>query len=157
MRHPTVYLAGPIVDCDAGEANDWRSMMIRELAKYGIAGISPLRCEPAVNGRYALTYQDPRFGTARAIASKNILDVRTADLTCAYLPKKINDRRPSYGTVSELAWAHIIGKPPICVSDDPFVLGHPVIDAYSGWKLETLEDAIEVIVGVLEAYGKRVA
>ncbi len=66
---PTVYLAGPIAGCDKGEANDWRWHVAGKLRASGIVGISPLRCEPLVGERYMVGYEDPRFGTARAIAS----------------------------------------------------------------------------------------
>jgi len=153
-NRPTVYLAGPIAGCDNAEANDWRAYVGARIAQSGITGISPLRCEPLVGARYMLNYADPKFGTARAIGSKNIYDVRACDMTLCYLPKAINDRRPSYGTVCELAWAHIIGRPTILVTDDLYLNEHPVISACSGWILPTLDDAIEVIVGVLGDYAR---
>ena len=97
-------------------------------------------------------HADPKFGTARAIGSKNVFDVRHCDMTLAYLPREYNDRRPSYGTICELAWAHMIGKPTILVTDCPILLEHPVISACASWLLTDLEEAIEVIVGVLGDY-----
>lgn len=151
----TVYLAGPIAGCDKSEANDWRDYMARELAPHRIRGISPLRCEPIVGERYMLNYADPKFGTARAIGSKNIFDVRHCDMTLAYLPHEINARRPSYGTVCELAWAHMIGKPTILVTDDKYLQEHPVIGACAGWILSTLDEGLEVLIGVLGDYARR--
>lgn len=152
----TVYLAGPIAGCDIGEANDWRRSVRSLLEPYNIEGISPLRCEPITGPRYLPEYADPKFGTARAIASKNVFDVRHCDMTLCYLPRELNERRPSYGTIIELAWAHIIGKPTILVSDDPYVRRHPVIQACAGWQLDTLDDGIEVVVGVLGDYAARI-
>ncbi len=152
----TVYLAGPIAGCDKAEANDWRHDVSRQLAEAGIVGISPLRCEPLIGARSTLQYADPKFGTARAIGSKNIFDVRHCDMTLAYLPREINDRRPSYGTICELAWAHMIGKPTILVTDCPVLLNHPVISACSGWLLNTLDEGVEVIIGILADYAKGV-
>lgn len=152
MRRPSVYLAGPIVNCDRAEANDWRNDVIFRLERIGIRGISPLRCEPAVNGRYDLGYTDDRFGTARAIASKNMFDVQACWLTLAYIPKALSSRTPPYGTVSELAWARAFNKPTILVSDDDFIRAHPLINANAGWLLGTLKEAEEVIVGLLADY-----
>lgn len=149
---PTVYLAGPIVNCTTDEANDWRFQLRHRLAEHGIVGISPLRCEPAVHGRYDLGYPDDRFGTARAIGSKNIYDVRRCDMTLVYIPHELAQRTPPYGSVSELAWAHMLGKPTILVSDDEFIRAHPVINCNAGWLLENLTQAEEVIVGVLADY-----
>lgn len=148
----TVYLAGPIVNCTSGEANDWRKDMIARLAFHAIVGISPLRCEPAVNGRYDLGYPDDRFGTARAIGSKNLFDVRTCTLALFYIPRSLSQKTPPYGTVSELAWAHVLGKPTILVTDDDFIRAHPVINCNASWLLATLKEAEEVIVGLLADY-----
>lgn len=148
----TIYLAGPITGKTIAGANDWRDEVIRKLDQFFIAGISPLRCEPARGDRYSIANADPQFGTARAIGSKNRMDVRMCDLTLAYLPKAFNDPWPSIGTISELAWAAMIGKPTILVSDDPRITDHPVIDSNSGWILPTLDSAIEVIVGIYKDY-----
>lgn len=150
----TVYLAGPILNCNKGEANDWRSDVSNRLAQFGITGISPLRCEPLIGERYSMGYEDPKFGTARAIASKNLFDVQSCDMTLAYLPLATNPNWPSLGTISELAWAKALGKPTILVTDDERLFKHPVIDANASWTLRDLEDAIEVLVGVLGDYAQ---
>lgn len=145
----TVYLAGPIFGCDYAEANDWRGEFARRLRDAGLVGISPLRCEPLIGERYMLNYVDPRFGTPRAIASKNAYDVRSCDATLAYLPAELVQKRPSLGTVVEIAWAHIIGKPTILVTNDPYHQEHPVLQACAGWQLDNLDDAFDVLVGIL--------
>lgn len=148
----TVYLAGPIAGCNLGEANDWRRYVCGRLEPHNIRGISPLRCEPLIGERYSTGCDDPRFGTARAIASKNFLDVQMCDMTLCYLPAALNERRLSVGTVLELGWAHALRKPTILVSDYPFITEHPVVQANAGWILPTLTEAIEVIIGVLSDY-----
>ncbi|HKI62869.1 MAG TPA: nucleoside 2-deoxyribosyltransferase [Mariprofundaceae bacterium] len=147
---PTVYLAGAIAGLTENEANDWRHYVAEQLGKHGIIGVSPLRCEPLHGETYSFNYPDPKFGTARAIGSKNVYDVRNCDMTLAFLPGP--RERLSIGTVCELAGAHFINKQTILVSDDEFVRSHPVLDAMSGWVLDNLDDAIEVCVGVLGAY-----
>lgn len=155
---PTVYLAGPIVGCTKGEANDWRIYVADKLANHSIIGVSPLRCEPLIGERYTLGNMDPRFGTAKAIGSKNNYDVHKCDMTLAYIPTPTEGRRHSWGTMCELSWAYILGKPGILVSDDADVRNHPVLNATAGWVLEDLDDAIDVIVGILGGYngGKNV-
>ena len=149
---PRVYLAGPITHCGYGEANDWRQVVATKLVPAGIVGVSPLRCEPIRGDVYTPDSPDPRFGTARAIAAKNEFDVDNCVLTLAYLPLPPEGRKQSYGTIIELAWAHAKGKQTILVSDDPFVMAHPVVDVCAGWKLDTLDEAIDVIIGVLGVY-----
>lgn len=150
----TVYLAGSIAGCDHGEANDWRGRVSASLAPHNIRGISPLRCEPLHGDRYDVGYPDPRFGTARAIASKNLNDVKMCDFTLCYMPQALNERRLSVGTLIELAWAHALGKSTILVSDYQFLLEHPVVQANASWILSTLDEAVEVVVGVLGDYAR---
>lgn len=154
----TVYLAGPILGCNGAEANDWRKYVADKLADHNIIGISPLRCEPLVGERYGVGHNDPRFGTARAIAAKNKFDVQACDITLAYLPKERPTPIPSLGTMGEIFWADAYDKRVILVSDDPFVNEHPVVDSAVDWKLDTLDDAIDVLIGVLGGYcgGKNV-
>lgn len=152
FQTPTVYLAGPITDCTGPEANDWREAVALKLSSHGIRGVSPLRCEPIVGDRYGSTYADPMFGTARAISSKNVYDVGRCDMTLAYLPKPAQFRHQSYGTIAELAWAHAFRRPAVLVTDDPSVRDHPVLNACAGWLLTDLDQAVELIVGVLSGY-----
>lgn len=152
MSKPTVYLAGPIKDMTYGQANDWRNFLTEELAKYNIVGISPLRCESLIGDTYTAGYTDPRFGTAKAIGSKNVYDVRNCDMTIAYLPEPPDGIRHSWGTIAELSWAYILGKPAILVSDDPEVREHPVLQATAGWVVNDLDDAVDICSGILGDY-----
>jgi nucleoside 2-deoxyribosyltransferase len=148
---PTVYLAGPIAGCTESQANDWRRQAAKALgANYNIKAISPLRCEPLVGDRYQVVYDDPKFGSAMAIAGKNIFDVRRCDMLLAYLPVK--NFSPSVGTICEIGWAYALGKQTVLVSDSPAITGHPLMQAQCHWILPSLDDAIEVIGGVLGAY-----
>lgn len=151
MSFPTVYLAGPILGRTHGEANEWRDDLRARLEDHGIQGISPLRCEPLIGERYSTEYPDPKFGTPRAIASKNMTDVRRCDMTLCYMPKGLTF---SKGTLIELAWAHAFNKPTILVSDDPGTVNHPVVQSCAGWVLDNLDDAYDVIVGILGDYAR---
>ena len=158
MSKSTVYLAGPILGCTHGEANTWREVVADKLKPHGIIGISPLRCEPMVGDVYQAGYNDDKFGTPRAIGSKNLFDTTTCTLVLAYLPLEAQSRRPSYGTIAEIAWAKAIGKPVIVVTDDPGVSGHPVLNFCASWLLPNLDDAVDLIIGLLAGYngGKNV-
>lgn len=151
MRH--AYLVGPIAGCDSGEAKDWRAWVTNVIAEFGVKGISPLRCEPLITEHYELSYEDPRFGTANAIAAKNEYDTRACDIVFAYLPRELNERRPSYGSVIELAWAHMLGKQVILVTDDPYMLSHPLVQAVTSWRVETLQEGVDIIEGIFSDYG----
>ena len=45
-----VYLAGPIRGCSYDNATDWREYAIKELAKDGIIGVSPMRAKEFLRG-----------------------------------------------------------------------------------------------------------
>lgn len=148
-----IYLGGPVKGCNVGEAHDWRNAFSDRLAAIGMIGVSPLRCEPLIGERYGMGYDDPMFGTPEAIAAKNLLDVKRCDLTIGYFPEDITKMAgPSLGTVSELAWAHALGKPTILVSTVDAVRKHPVVLANSQWRLDSLDQAFSVINGVLRVY-----
>lgn len=150
----TVYLAGPIAGCNKGEANDWRKYVQDHLEGYNIRGISPLRCEPLIGERYSVGYADPKFGTARAIGSKNFADVQNCDMTLCYFPAEIVEKRPSYGTVLELGWAFALRRPTIVVTDLKALSDHPVVSTCAGWLLTELDEALEVITGILGDYAR---
>ena len=154
-----VYLAGPILNCTGPEANDWRRYVSDRLSPHGITGISPLRCEPLIGEKYVANYPDPKFGTAKAISAKNKYDVATCDLVFAYMPM-IPGKRDSIGTILEIGWASSQqhSKPVILVTDDEFIINHPVMAACNGWCLPTLDDGLDVAVGLLAGYcgGKNV-
>jgi len=148
-----VYLAGPILNCTGPEANDWRRYVSDRLSPHGITGISPLRCEPLIGEKYVTNYPDPKFGTAKAISAKNKYDVATCDLVFAYMPM-IQGKRDSIGTILEIGWASSQqhSKPVILVTDDEFIINHPVMAACNGWCLPTLDDGLDVAVGLLAGY-----
>lgn len=149
MSNRYVYLAGPILGLTKGEANNWRDELTVRLLPHGIVGVSPFRCEPLIGERYLGEYTDPRFGTARAISSKNRLDVKLSDMTLCYFPA---DFPFSKGTCGELFWADAYEKPTVLVSTVPDIVNHPVMQAAADWILPTLDEAFDVIVGVLGVY-----
>ena len=72
-----VYLAGPMEGCSDDEMLVWRKAATLSLNE-GIKAVSPVRI-------------DSTFTTA--IITQNQYDVRECDVTLAYLPKCISDRR----------------------------------------------------------------
>jgi len=156
-----VYLAGPVLGQTKGQANIWRQQVdaaLRDCTDGQIVGISPLRCEPAIGSVYAANYADPKFGSARAISSKNLYDTKNCDITLVYLPPPVKGQPVSLGAIIELAWAYALGKPTVLVTEDPRMLSHPLVSTCSSWVVPNLEDAIVLIIGILDGYegGKNV-
>ena len=148
-----IYLAGPIAGLTEEEATTWRHD-VNFMLPDNIIGISPLRCEPVKPG---MTYTTPgavdkMWSDPRAINAKNWLDTESADIVLAYLPKEMNDRRPSIGTIIEIGWTLGLKKPLIVVSDDKQMLDHSLIECNAAWRLDNLDDAVEVIIGLFGDY-----
>ena len=148
-----IYLAGPIAGLTEEEATTWRHD-VNFMLPDNIIGISPLRCEPVKPG---MTYTTPgavdkMWSDPRAINAKNWLDTESSDLVLAYLPKEMNDKRPSIGTIIEIGWTLGLKKPLIVVSDDKQLLNHPLIECNAAWRLDNLDDAVEVIIGLFGDY-----
>ena len=102
-----VYLAGPIEGCDEGEIQEWRKYAQSGVVE-NIIGINPYRAETES--------ESPE--SKKRVVMKNYMDIKFCNLILACLPKHINDRRPSYGTTSEIAWGYSLQKPIVIVSDD---------------------------------------
>ena len=157
MKTPFIYLAGPIYGCSESEAKDWRSYVANALKPHGIKCISPLRCEPAKGGSYALHYRDDLcFGDPKAILAKNFLDLRTCDFTLAYFPKpSFEGTQRSAGTMGELSWAYALQKPCAVVTNDDFIRNHPFTSCQPSWPLlPTLDEGIRLITGIYGAYAE---
>ena len=108
-----IYLAGPIELCSEDEILVWRNYVETKLNDYEI--ITP---------KYHL-------GSAGEIFENTRTNVERCDVVFANLPKAINARRASYGTIFEVAYGHALGKKVMIISDDEFVHKHPVMNQIS--------------------------
>ena len=106
-----IYLAGPIEICTEEEIFLWRTY-VQNKAPDTIETIVP---------KYHLGSQSEIFEDTK-------LNVENCDIVFAHLPKSINERRPSYGTIFEISYGHALGKKVIIISDDDFVHKHPVMN-----------------------------
>ena len=141
----SVYLAGPIENCTSKEISQWREECSAAFLE-NIVAINPYRAE----------FESSYAETKKRIMMKNYMDTQACDLILAYLPKEINDRRPSYGTVFEIAWGYSLQKPVVIVSDDDKVHNHPLLFT-SGALFYTLEcavDYINILLGEYRSVGK---
>lgn len=145
---PSVYLAGPVGGCSVEEANSWRDYVAEKLEDHGIVGISPLRCEPSIDGEYKADgyHADKKFGTIQAIGAKNEFDVRNCNMILAYFPST------SFGTMVEVGMGKALHTPVVVVTDLPQVAKHPVIQYCASWSLDNLDDGLDVVIGVLGDY-----
>jgi len=122
-----VYLAGPIEQCSEDEVHLWRNY-VSDHIPIDIAVLEP---------RYDL-------GSAGEIFHNTKENVEQCDMVFAYLPKGVNDRRPSYGTIFEISYGHALNKEIAIISDDEFVHNHPVMKGV-GNHFKCLDNAIRYL------------
>ena len=122
-----VYLAGPIEQCSEDEVHLWRNY-VSDHIPIDIAVLEP---------RYDL-------GSAGEIFHNTKQNVERCDMVFAYLPKGVNDRRPSYGTIFEISYGHALNKQVVIISDDEDVHEHPVMKGI-GSHFSCLDNAIRYL------------
>jgi hypothetical protein len=79
------------------------------------------------------------------------MDVQMCDITLCYDPSMTKED-VSFGTLVELVVASQLGKPTILVTTNPALLSHPLVTVHAGWILSTLDEAVDLIVGLLGDY-----
>ncbi len=157
-----VYLAGPIAGCSYGEATDWRKEACGWFGP-GIIGISPMRMkewydrlseDEGVEQYEAVTNKREFLlsGESHAIKTRDFFDVRSADLLLVHLPKAMNDRQYSAGTLIEIGWASAYSKPIVLITDDETLATHPLVRESVGWIVPDLLLGVEVVNSILSAY-----
>jgi len=147
------YLAGPISGVSYDEASDWREYVSYHAAP-GIVGVSPMRLKNYLEGVKSIddSYPDDVAATTKAIKSRDHYDCTHCDILFVFLPKYLNDRRPSIGTILEMGWASENNVPIILVTDDERYINHPLISETADYLVEGLDDGIVLLNGILEPY-----
>lgn len=149
-----VYLAGPITGCSYEGCTDWRNVVRQKLAGYGIDGVSPMRAKDYLKQEKQITgsYEDKVMSCARGITTRDRFDCMRCDVL---LVNFLGAKKVSIGTVMEIAWADSQRIPIICViedavvSDDDNVHDHPMIRECIGFRVATLDEAVECAIKIL--------
>lgn len=158
----TVYLAGPIDGLSFREGVEWRQYAQKQLATEGVKGISPQRGKDYI-GENAVLSKDMDFVKQEALFSDNIMStaemIMTRDkfdaLNCDVLLVNFHGaKRASIGTVMEIAWAYLQGKPVIVVADEDDTLHrkHPMLRKAFSCITSDLDEAIEVVLSIFRGY-----
>ena len=120
-----VYLAGPIELCSDDEVHIWRDYVCDRVPE-SIEIIQP---------KYHL-------GTAEDIFNNTTDNVEECDIVFAYLPRCINERRASYGTIFEISYGFALGKRVLIISDDEYVQSHPVMKGAATEYYQCIDSAL---------------
>jgi len=158
VRDFIVYTAGPIAGTSYGESTDWREYVREQLAVKdpNIRAASPMRGKeylasiqsmPSSNFHLANLGTKHPMSTASAILARDRMDVMRADLL---LVNFLGANKVSIGTCCEVAWADLLRTPVmLLMEDEGNPHDHPFITGNAGWRLNSLEQAIELIPMIL--------
>lgn len=144
-----VYLAGPITGCSYDGCTNWREHAINSLRSWGIFGLSPMRAKEYLKDEKAITgsYEDKVMSCSRGITARDRFDTFRCDVIIVNF---LGAKKVSIGTVMEVAWADANRTPIIVVMEkegNPH--DHPMINEVTGFRVETLEEALSVAIRIL--------
>lgn len=150
-----VYLAGPITGLRYAEGQSWRDHAQNELGRVGIEAFSPLRSKAYLN-----TVDGPLtascdgydvlgvLSSKRGIMTRDRWDATRCDVILVNL---LGAKSVSIGTVMEIAWADAVRTPIVCaIEPEGNVHEHAMIQEALGFRVPTLDEAIQVTRAILE-------
>ena len=154
LSKPLVYLAGGIAGLPGSGAGDWRHLAKRRLDDFGIEALNPMRAKSKLEAQHHIStdFHDyahlGAFFMSRGIMTRDFNDVKRCD---ALLVNLIGLKKPSLGTVMELAWAYAMQKPAVVAIEE---IGnphdnHPMIHEAIPFRVATLDEAITAVAVIL--------
>ena len=146
-----LYLAGPITGLTYGDSTDWRSYVTKELPPH-ICGVSPLRAKPYLLQEISIkdAYDEFTLSSQKGITTRDRMDVMRSDMLLVNL---LGAKKVSIGSVIEIAWADMLRKPIILVTERTGnVHDHAMIREMCGFIVPTLDEAIHVAISVLSPF-----
>jgi nucleoside 2-deoxyribosyltransferase len=157
MRDFLVYLAGPINGLLYEEGQDWRNYVSTRLP-VEIRAMSPLRgkVQQFVRmGKITGTNEDCPLTSQSGLTTRDRFDCTRAD---AVIMNLLGATKVSIGTMIEVGWADLAGRPLILVMEKAGnVHDHPMVKQCAGFRVDNLDDAISTCAAILmpEGYGTR--
>ena len=149
-----VYLAGAISGLTYDDGQEWRTTVRDKLKDTSIECYSPLRQKHILRGAGVLDADKSAdaygtfspLATDRGIMTRDHYDCQSADLIFVNL---LGSKKVSIGTVMEIAWAYAYRKPLVLVTELTGLHDHPMIREATGYRVETLEEGIDVMMAIL--------
>lgn len=146
---PSVYLAGPITEYSYDDVTEWREEAKAKLDEMGIDGFSPMRGKQHLLGKLSIAdqYDKNVLSNRRAIMRRDHFDVCKRDII---LVNFLGAKKPSLGTVMEIAWAYHLQKPIVFVAPefDPFH-EHSMIQESYAYRVTTLQEGLDICALIL--------
>lgn len=151
MTEKTCYLAGPITGLNYAGCTDWRRYAIERLAP--VRGLSPMRGKeylaslPVLSGHGKEYAHMGPLSLPRGVMTRDRYDATRCDVLLVNL---LGATDKSIGTIMEIAWADLVRTPIICaIEREGNPHEHMMIDQALGYRVETLDEAIDIVKAVL--------
>ena len=153
MNSLRVYLSGPMGGLTVKKACAWRTEATKQLAKFSISVLNPMRDEYDSEQEIISTnYRDFKdrglFFTTKSIAARDFNDVKLAD---CLLINFLGTKTASLGTIVELAWAYALQKPAVIVIEaegNPHD-NHPLLHECMPFRAQTLAEGVKAVALIL--------
>lgn len=144
-----VYTAGPITGLSYKGATGWREYVEKKMPDY-IHTVSPMRGKQRLELMYEEeikdSYEDNPLTSEKGISARDYNDVKRSS---AILVNFLGVKRPSLGTVMEIAWAKAFQIPVVLVMEKDNVHNHSMIRNACGFIVDDLDLAIELVITIV--------
>lgn len=142
-----LYLAGPITGVSYSESTHWREYVANNLPP-NITAVSPMRGKDylASEENIKSSYEQHLLSSQKGLFTRDRFDVGRCD---AILFNFLGSEDVSIGSIMEIGWADIFGKPIILVMENDNVHNHPMVREAAGYIVSTLDEAIKIAIAVL--------
>lgn len=147
----SIYLGGPITGDSFQNINDWREYAWKILKQYQIKGISPMRDKGFLSKEKKIAdhYNHNSLAIPRGIYRRDSFDCRNCD---AMLFNFSESKIVSIGSCVELGIGAALNKIIIIVTGKNQIHEHCFINELLSFKVETLDQGLDVAISVLGAY-----
>jgi len=153
MNNQLVYLAGPIGGCSYDQCTTWRGYFTSLLQHFNVECVDPMRGKSDLQNESELDkvrYTTP-LACPKGVYTRDRWDVLRCDLVVVNL---LGAKKPSLGSVMEIAWADAGGTPTILVMEpEGNCHEHILIREACGFRVGALELAADLVVSILNLHG----
>lgn len=148
MNKRAVYLAGPMKGLSYKQAAEWRNYIANNIRE-DIECLNPFRGKTYLSNEIILKpiYDTYALSNSKAITTRDRFDAQRCDVL---LVNFLEAKDVSIGTCMEIAWADSVRTPIVLVMEkegNPH--DHPMITECAGFRVDSLDDAIELINNIL--------
>jgi hypothetical protein len=147
MKKFLLFLSGPITGLSFEGSTDWRKYVAKNLPPH-ITAVSPMRGKEYLAGvsQIEASYELHPLSSQKGITCRDRMDVMRCD---AILVNFLGSTKVSKGSIMEIAWADILRKPIILVTEEENIHNHPMIHEVAGFITDSLDEAIKIAIALL--------